>query len=303
MNSIINQEIRIKDFLPLFIIPKIGSKKKLDLIENEDSIILKSRRCKEIVLNKKIILHKNDLMAIGLYFAEGDKHVNLNKKYHHSGEISFVNNEIECLNLIISLLEKLGISKDKFKWRIDLNIKHSLNSRELINYWIDNLKLNKLNKRPKWIYRTGNLKTKLCTYSSEYGCFHIYYSSTVFRNFFLNFINEIFDTCIIYQLKKELALILEGFFAGDGNVDYNKKYNRKQVEFSNNNLKLLNKIRKSLEILGLKSIKETWPEKTKTHSKALRIYNKNDFDILNKYKIPFLLSYKKEKFMQIINSY
>lgn len=89
------------------------------------------------------------------------------------------------------------------------------------------------------------------------GCFHIFYASTIFRSFFLNFVQKVFDDCIKNKSKEKLALILKGFFAGDGSVNYSKKYNRKIVEFLTNDLELSNKIRKSLEILGLTSIKET----------------------------------------------
>jgi len=303
MKSILNQELEIKEFLPFKIIPKMGSSKELKLYENKSQFLLKTDKCRFFILNKKIILDKSDLVAIGLYIAEGDKYINLDRKYHHSGEAAFVSNEKNCLNLIIDLFEKLGIPRDRLKWKIGLNIKHSLDKEKLFNYWIDQLKLNQRNNRPGWLYRTGSLDTKLNFYSSKNGCLHIIYGSVIFRNILLNFIDKIFDLCIENKLKKELALILQGYFAGDGNVDYSPKFNRKQVEFTCHNLELISKIKESLRVLGLKSIKETWPEKTKTHSKALRIYNKKDFEILNKYKIPFLLDYKKEKFMKIINSY
>ena len=99
-----------------------------------------------------------------------------------------------------------------------------------------------------------------------------------------------------------MALILKGFFAGDGSVDYSAKYKREQVEFLTNDAVLLNKIKKSLKILGLTSIRETWPESTKTHTKSLRIYNKHDFKILAEYDIPNFIGYKREIFSKIINS-
>ena len=121
----------------------------------------------------RVSLDENDLVAIGLYFAEGDKYVNLNKKYHHSGETAFVSNEKVCLCRIINLFEKLGVSKEDLRWRIGLNIKHDLNKENLLNYWISQLELNPSNNRPKWIYRTGGINTKLNFYSSKNGFLHI----------------------------------------------------------------------------------------------------------------------------------
>ena len=134
------------------------------------------------------------------------------------------------------------------------------------------------------------------------GCLHIFYASTIFRNFFLNFVERIFDDSIKSKSKEKLALILKGFFAGDGSVDYSAKYKREQVEFLTNDIILLNKIKKSLEILSLTSIRETWPESTKTHTKSLRIYNKHDFKILADYDIPNLIGYKRKIFAKIMKS-
>jgi len=303
MKSILNKEINLREFLPSMLIPRNGCAKALDIYENHNQLLLRAKRCKDVIINKNMILDENDFIAIGLYFAEGDKYVNLNKKYHHSGEIGFVNNDIKCVILVIELVEKLGIVRDSLRWRVGLNIKYELHKDELISYWVKNLKLNPINKRPKCIYRTGNPKARPSTRSSKCGCLHINHSSVIFRNLFLNLIYDIFDLCIKHRLKEELALILKGFFAGDGNVNYCEKYNNKQIDFANNDLDLLNKIRESLRILGLKSIKETWPERTKSHNKSLRIYNRHDFNILNKHQIPYLVDYKRENFKKIMESY
>ena len=131
---------------------------------------------------------------------------------------------------------------------------------------------------------------------------HIFYSSTIFRNFFINFVQKIFDSSIEDKSEQRLALILKGFFAGDGSVNYSDKFKRKQVEFLSTDASLVEKIRKSLQILGLTSIKETWPERTKNHTKSLRIYNKHDFRILAHFEIPDLVDYKRKTFSKIINS-
>ena len=97
-------------------------------------------------------------------------------------------------------------------------------------------------------------------------------------------------------------MILKGFFAGDGCVNYSRKFNRKQIEFSSNDLELSNKIRQALKILGLKSIKETWPEYTKNHTKSLRIYNVHDFKVVEEFDIVNLIDYKRKTFSEIIDS-
>lgn len=300
----IKTKISIKEFIPNKIIPKQGHIKKLEIIEKDSNIILSSFCCRNFVLPKKICLNSNDFIAIGLYLAEGTTYCNLNKKTKHSGEIAFANSNPDSVIIVCKLLNKFKISTKNLKWKFGLNInyKGKIKEEELFGYWIKKINVAKDNSRPKWLYYSGKIGGRLSNNTSKMGCFHIFYASTIFRSFFLNFVQKVFDNCIKNKSKEKLALILKGFFAGDGSVNYSEKYNRKIVEFLTNDLELSNKIRKSLEILGLTSIKETWPERTKTHTKSLRIYNKHDFKILAHYDIPNFVDYKRETFSKIINS-
>lgn len=299
-----NVKISVKEFVPIKIVPRCGSIKKLTLTENGLDLILSSPYCRDATLPKNISLNANNFIAIGLYLAEGTTYCNPYKKIKHSGEIAFANSYPNCVVLVCQLLNKFGISIKNLKWKVGLNInyKDSINKEDLFNYWIDKVKLNQNSARPNWLYYSGRIGGRISNNTSKMGCLHIFYASTIFRSFFLNFIEKIFDDSILSKSKEKLALILKGFFAGDGSVDYSAKYNRKQVEFLTNDAVLLSKIKKSLEILGLTSIKETWPESTKTHTKSLRIYNKHDFKILGKYDIPNLVHYKREIFSKIIDS-
>lgn len=297
--------LNLKEFCPAKIIPKQGELKKLSVVTNGINLILKTSHCKEITIPHHICLDENSFIAIGLYFAEGTKYINLDKKTKHCGEIAFANSELNCILLVCELLDRLGINLASIKWKVGINVnyKNEIDKENLFNYWTSKTNLSKNSSRPKWLYYSGRINGRLSNNTSKYGCFHIFYSSVIFRNFFLNFIQKIFEDSIKNKSKVELALILRGIFAGDGNVDYSLKYNRKQVEFCCNDLRLLENIRKSLKILGLKSIRETWPESTKTHTKSLRIYNKHDFKILQKYDIPNFTKYKKKDFKKIINGF
>ena len=222
----------------------------------------------------------------------------------HSGEIVFVNSHPNCMILVCRLLNKFGISTKNLKWKIGLNTnyKDDINKDDLFDYWLNKINLDKNSARPNWLYYSGKVGGRISNNTGKMGCLHIFYASTIFRGIFLNFIEKIFDDAIRTKSKEKIALILKGFFAGDGSVDYSNKYSREQVEFLTNDPILLNKIKKSLEILGLISIRETWPESTKTHTKSLRIYNKHDFKILADYDIPNLINYKREIFAKIIDS-
>jgi hypothetical protein len=300
----IKTKIDVKEFIPAKLIPRSGNIKKLKITENRDNIMLSSFRCRSLILPKKICLNFNDFIAIGLYLAEGTTYCNLNKKTKHSGEIAFVNSNPDSIIIICKLLNKFKISTNNLKWKIGLNIhyKDKIKEEELFDYWVQKIGLDKNKARPKWFYHSGRLGGRLRSNTGKKGCLHIFYASTIFRNFFLNFMQKVFNKSIENKSKEKLALILKGFFAGDGSVNYSDKYDRKLVEFLTNDIELSNKIRKSLEILGLTSIKETWPESTKTHTKSLRIYNKHDFMVLAHYGIPNFVDYKRETFSKIINS-
>jgi len=297
--------VKLKKYIPKEVIPKQGNNKKLRVKNDEDIYFVLSckKSKKEIKIPQKIILDEQDFIAIGLYLAEGYTRVNFNAKYFHDGSISFAGSDQKMLDPICDFLNKFLISKMQLSWKIGLNRNLQRKPQEAINFWIKNLELNKNTLRKTSFYLTGTLHKKVPISTGQHGCVHLFFSSVVFRSFFLSFIQKIFTECLEKKDKTRLALILKGFFAGDGNVNYCKKHNRKMVDFACNNITLINQLKKALQIIGLRSVKETFPERTNVNNKSLRIYNLHDFKILNKYKIPCLLNYKKETFSKLLSSY
>lgn len=290
------KRISLKKYIPAEIIPKQGSNKKLLIKEEGNSYtLLAPRSRKKIQIPKKMILDQDDFIAIGLYLAEGYTKINPKAEYLHDGSVTFIGSHPEMLNPICSLLKKFYIKKVDIKWKIGININLVRVHEELISYWMKKAGLKRENLRKKGIYYTGT-KGKKNREKSENGCVHIYYPSVTFRSFFLNFIYSIFNQSLQKKNKREIALILKGFFAGDGCVHHSEKYGLKMVDFACNNLTLIEQIRAGLKILGLKSIKETFPERTKVNNKSLRIYNLHDFKILHKYSILSLLPYNAQCF-------
>ena len=301
----INVKINVKEFIPTKILPRCGSYKELTTLEEGDTLVLSSIRCRQVILPNRIYLSADDFVAIGLYLAEGTTYFNLDRKYNHDGEVSLVNSHPKCINIFCNLLTKFNVNVNKLKWKVGLNInyKDSTAQQTIINYWINEVGLDKTNLRPTWLYYSGKIGSRITSNTGRMGCLHLFYTSTIFRNYFLSFINNLFEDAIKTKSKEKLALILKGLFAGDGCVSYSAKFKREQVEFLCNDSVLLENIRKSLEILGLRSIRETWPESTKTHTKALRIYNRHDFLVLADYDIPNLLAYKRQNFQKILGTF
>ncbi len=294
------------EYVPIKIMSKTGKTFFSKTTKKGSSILLSTSSNRNfILLPSTLSLEAEDFIAIGLYFAEGEKYTNAPGISKHSGQVSIANSNVNAIKMYCNLLSKLNIPTNELHYKIGLNtnFKNVVDIEKLHDYWISSLSLNIAKKRPKWIYFTGQIGTYRDVSTSEKGFIEIYYASTIFRGFFLNFINQLFDLCIKKAYKEELSLILKGFFAGDGCVHYSKSPRRKQIDFLNKDAILLEKIRKSLQILGLKSIKETWPERTKAHTKSLRIYNYHDFKILERYEIVALFDYKKQIFEELMKSY
>jgi len=298
-----NFKIELENYLPNSIIPKQGNEKTLTIKKEGNFLKIYCKYYKyPIILKNNIILSEKDLQAIGLYLAEGEIYVNLDRKIHHSGEIEFANSNLYCSRIVCDLLEKFSIKRSELSWKIDLNKKFLKIKPSVCNYWIKNLGVILDKRRGKWLNVTGtnNYKTPK---SSKYGCIQVYYYSTILRSIFINFCFKLFDEFIDKQEREKVASILTGYFAGDGNVNFNEKYYRREIGFIGNKKDVLNRIRRGLELLGLNNIKETFPERTKTHSKALRVYNKEDFKIIEKYGITNIIKYKRIKFKELIKSY
>ena len=245
--KITNQNLRKinpLDFVPEKVFTKTGSFVKLHINKYSSEFQIKTNHTKKkIFLPYYINLHPLDFCGIGIYFAEGEKHTKSPGKTKHMGSISIVNSNSEALNPFCNLLKKLNVSSKELKFKIGLNInfRESISEEKLITYWTKLLNLNHNNKRPNALYFTGKKSNYRNIGTSENGFIQLYFASTVFRSFFLNLINNIFDICLENEYKNELSLILKGFFAGDGSVSYSKKPRRKQVDFLNKDLVLLQK--------------------------------------------------------------
>lgn len=299
--------INLKDYIPLEVIPRQGNVKPLNVIEGHSSLQLNARNCrKSLILPKFIEFNDNDFMAIGLYLAEGQKFVNLDRKTHHTGEIDFAMSELNCLELFCNFIEKIGISRTELKICVNLNInfKYQISEEEVLDYWIKSLNLTRASLRPtSRVSYTGTQGKKISTCTGKHGCLHLTYASIIFRSFFLNFINKIFDEAIASKNISVICLILKGFFAGDGHVEYSIKPKRKGLYFCNQNHAFIKKLINSLQILGVNSYFITDPNNLKTNGKSLVIAKYSYMKILIDYEITDLISYKKEKSLALMNSY
>ncbi|MAG52519.1 MAG: hypothetical protein CMH62_00985 [Nanoarchaeota archaeon] len=160
-------KIDLMKYIPNKIIPKQGNLKEFSISEHNSNLLLFYKGCrKKILLPRFVNLSEEDFVAIGLYLAEGQKYVNLDKKYHHSGEIDFSNSELISLELFCKFIKKLNISSKEFRWEIVLNVKRKFIDKSLLlNYWVENLNLDFEKRRPKSVRYSGSLFTNPKTVS------------------------------------------------------------------------------------------------------------------------------------------
>ncbi len=293
------------DYIPKKVTPRRGKSRDLVIIECENKLILKAKYCrKDITLNRFIEIDNSDLIAIGLYFAEGNKLVSETSKNHHSGEIGFTNSYLKSIKCFLVLMRKFELEVSDFYWELGLNINYKNNMKKAISYWKNNLFL--LEEKMYKAHFKGIIGGRLSNNSFKFGHIKLSFCSVIFRSFLLNFMDKTLDDAIYYKNKRVLSRILEGYFAGDGHVSFNKKNknnSRRVIEFLCNNLKLFNKLFNCLGIIGCNNLKQTHPERTKTHSKSIRIYNKHDFLIISKFKITNFVDYKSNEFSKLLKSY
>lgn len=298
----------MKDYLPEYIIPRRGENKILEIHHgiNNDYFLSYGGCRKNIRFQEKINLSENNIIGIGLYLAEGKKEkLSKFKKSNHNGEISFDNSDPGAINSVINLLKKFGVNRNELKFNIDLNINYKSNSDKLESYWSDKLKLNPHSKRKGFIRYVGVKNNKLSNNTRPYGCLRIAFSSVILINIFIPFLLKFFREVISKKDKKVISLILKGYFAGDGHVSFSQKISsgRKHVEFLCNDAELRSLLKTSLKILGINNIKETNPLINRTHTHALRIYNRTDFLVLNKYRVLDFIDYKRETFSNLLSQY
>ena len=233
-------KLNLKNYIPKTIISSNKMSKEIKIQKQKNNYILSALKCKNIILPIKVNLSKEDIISIGLYFAEGSK--------KHNREISFSNSDKTSLKIYCSFLEKFNIKRTDSSWKVHLNInfKNEISETELSNYWIKELNLNLNSKRRAFLSYKGVLNGRLSKNSSKYGCLELSYSSIIFRWFLMNIMYKLFSEFVKNKDKNNLSYILKGYFAGDGHVSRSKnpKYKwRRHTEFLCNDLELRNRLK------------------------------------------------------------
>lgn len=195
--------------------------------------------------------------CVGLWLADGDK--------KSLGEVAFTNNEITLIKYFHVELTKIYNGKNSPRIYIYSNERNKLD----IPNFVDNIKFynDKRANKPYFIYRLADRK---------------------FVRYWKTIVDEITTN------KKLFPDILRGFFAGDGNVKYNKKCISRVVRIAQGKRNdLIEEILSDLKI-------------DFSYSKNSRSYNisgRRNLEIINKLNISKLHPDKDRKFNEMMEEY
>src|SRR3989338_7197441 len=231
MNSLRNQKICLKEFIPTKVICKNSPEKSFDLNILDDGIYLMLSYftdahnhlgkvgCKEhnLLLPKFIKKNQETFEVLGLLQAEMGK--------QHDGKVVFCNHEYRLIKKVIDWFEEeFNISKDSWKWYIKVNINEPSDENykkevedKVINYWISKMRLSLDWAYPKKVSYIKNTKNiKLGFY--DYGTLIFEMGSNLFSQILKNFVKNTFYNILQYN-DNEIRWFMKGIIAGESNVE------------------------------------------------------------------------------------
>jgi len=257
---------------------------------NQSSNINKGTRCKYLILPKSIPADALTLNALGLLQAEMTKH---SIKYNN---IIFSNSNPDIINTIAKFFERLGVSKDCWKWSISFNFKlkieetpneSHLRETRALKYWRSKTVINKNNNQNKSIQYTGNRKyVNMRKDTKIYGTLRICYSNIILYQLILNVLEKIRP--IILTQSKLGKYFLQGLVAGEGNVKLTKFGSVDSIRIGSTNLEEKQLYKQYLELLEIESHIEDNYICINNQRNFLKIFEHDLFKLHNERKTKFL---------------
>ncbi len=308
MNSLRNQKICLKEFIPSKVICKNSPEKSFELNLLDDGIYLMLAyftdtynhlgKCghKEhtLLLPKFIKRNQETFEVLGLLQAEMGK--------QHDGKVVFCNHEDKLINKVIKWFEEeFNFSKKRWKWYIKVNINEHSDANykkevedKVINYWIEKANLPLEQSYPKKVSYIKNTNNTLLGFYN-YGTLIIEGGSNLFSQIIKNFVKNMFCDILNYS-DNEIKHFMRGIIAGEANVEVHildKRY-RVFITAKDPNERLL--FQKCLQRLGIGSIQNG-------DFKSIIISKKENNLELLKQKLMTLSPEKYNKFLRMMSFY
>ena len=308
MNSLRNQKICLKEFIPTKVICKNSPEKSFDLNILDDGIYLMLSYftdahnhlgkvgCKEynLLLPKFIKKNQETFEVLGLLQAEMGK--------QHDGKVVFCNHEYRLIKKVVDWFEEeFNFSKDSWKWYIKININEPSDDNykkdvedKVINYWISKMKLSLEQSYPKKVsYIKNTSNTKLRFY--DYGTLIIERGSNLFSQILKNFVKKFFHEVLLCA-DNEIRWFMEGIIAGESNVEVNQVSKHYRVFISAKSVEERKIYQSCLKRLGVDSI--VYPD---FHGVVIS-QKENNLELL-KQKLMTLSPEKYNKFLRMMSLY
>ncbi|MBI2134791.1 LAGLIDADG family homing endonuclease [Candidatus Woesearchaeota archaeon] len=307
MNSLRNQKICLKEFIPDKVLCNDDVNKNYDLSVLDDGIYLMfsyftdihnqfgkvGRKEHNLLLPKFIKRNQENFEVLGLLQAEMGK--------QQDGKIVFCNHEYQIINKVIKWFDKeFNFPKEKWKWYIKVNINEPLDENykkeieeKVINYWISKTGLSLEQSYPKKVsYIKNTTNKKLGFY--DYGTLIIERKSNLFSQIIKNFVKRTTQNILNYE-ESEIRSFLRGIIAGEScvEIDIPSKKFRVHISSTNPDEKLI--YHNCLKKLGVSSI-------IYNGDKLIVSKKQNNLQLL-KQKLMTLSPEKYNKFLRMMNLY
>jgi len=265
MNSLRNQKICLKEFIPSKVIHKTNPEKSFDLsiedidnyfkllywtdILNRDNSIY--RRKYELLLPKYVRRNQETFEVLGLLQAEMGK--------QHDGKIVFCNHEYKLVKKVMKWFEReFDLPKDAWKWYIKININEPSDENyrreieeKVINYWASKMNLLIEWSHPKKVSYIKNTKNTKLEFYDE-GTLIIELGSNLFSQIIKSFVKNTFDKIPQYS-DNEIKWFMRGIIAGESNVEINEISKHYRVFISAKNIEERRSYQNCLNRLGIRS--------------------------------------------------
>lgn len=270
----INNTTKLIEYVPRYIISSTGKKFTLNSKIERSFLYLwystptynksgKTHGYKSFsfTLPQSMLLDKLTSQVIGLFVAELYTSY-AGKVRVHNPQISFVNSEPNNINSVLTWFERLGVSRDKWKWRVQLNRKFKLldstkqhEARKLAakKFWVEQTEISEEMAYPTIFNYVGTEKGEIRPHSPPWGTLIIDFGNNILKNVITTLTEKVSKEIELSDDKQFVAWYLSGIISGE--ADVTSLVNRIGIGAKRNSVK--ENIKKCLRIIGVTPAKDS----------------------------------------------
>lgn len=220
----------------------------------------------------------------------------------NNGCINFSNHEFQLINKVINWFEReLNLTSDKWRWYIKVNMNEPEQGEfrknfenKIINYWLNNAKINPTKAHPKTVTYIKNTENKELK-NDDYGTLIIEYKLNLLSQIIKRFVKLMTENMFNFD-NEEIRCFMRGILAGEGTVAIHKGSKQYAVHISACDEKERKIYQKNLAKLGICL-------KCYYNYKETLISKKENIIQLHKQNLMSLSPEKYDKFLYMLTLY